>query len=271
MSDRSTLLDRLKSPPTFKGNRMLGLAPKPLYERVKDYVVDRIRNGEWPTDFKIPSENELGDILGVSRITINRAFRDLAIAGRLRKVPGVGTFVSADRPHIHLTTIESIADTIKAGGHRHSCVVRTLRKEPVSPDVAYAMEITAQQPVYHSIVLHKRDSVPIQIEERYVLPAIAPQYLEQDYQKKTTFDYLREVAEVTDVEQVISAFISSKEVCKDLKMSAGEPCLFIRRRTWCRDRITTFSLLTHPATRFEISGKFPLHLLPLTREKQVWW
>jgi GntR family histidine utilization transcriptional repressor len=247
---------------------MLGLAPKPLYELVKDYVIGRIKSGEWPTDHKIPSENALGEILGVSRITINRAFRDLAIAGRLRKVPGVGTFVSADRPHIGLTTIESIADTIRAGGHTHSCVIRTLRSEPASPDVALSMEIHVGQPVYHSIVLHNRNRVPIQIEERYVLPAIAPQYLEQDYRKKTTFDYLREVAEVTDVEQVISAFIPPMGVSKDLKMSAGEPCLFVRRRTWCRDRVTTFSLLTHPASRFEMSGKFPLHMPPLAPQKQ---
>jgi GntR family histidine utilization transcriptional repressor len=117
--------------------------------------------------------------------------------------------------------------------------------------------------VYHSDILHNSGRVPIQIEIRYVLPAVAPQYLEQDYKTRTTFDYLREVAEVTDVEQVISAFSPSDPIAKRLKMPAGEPCLFVRRRTWRRDTVTTFSLLTHPASRFEISGKFPFHLRPL--------
>ena len=247
---------------------MLESAAKPLYELVKDYINDKIKSGEWPPDRKIPSENELGGMLGVSRITINRAFRDLAEAGRLTKVPGVGTFVSVARPHIGLVTIESIADTIRSAGHSHSCVVRTLRDEPAGRNVAIMMEVSSGQPVYHSLILHYDNQAPIQIEERYVLPAIAPRYLEQDYNAKTTFDYLREVAEVTDVEQVISAFVPSTRVAKDLKMSSGEPCLFVRRRTWCRDRITTFSALTHPASRFEISGKFPLHLLPPPTKRQ---
>jgi GntR family histidine utilization transcriptional repressor len=106
-----------------------------------------------------------------------------------------------------LATVESIADTIRNSGHEHSCAIQTLRSEPASISVARAMEIAVGQPVYHSDVLHNSGRVPIQIEVRYVLPAIAPRYLEQDYKTRTTFDYLREVAEVTDVEQVISASI----------------------------------------------------------------
>ena len=59
---------------------------KPLYEAVKDHVRARIESGEWAPDTRIPSENELGPMLGVSRSTVNRAFRELADEGRHREV-----------------------------------------------------------------------------------------------------------------------------------------------------------------------------------------
>lgn len=48
----------------------------PLYERVKEQIKEKIASGEWLTNHRIPSENEMVDMLGVSRMTANRALRE---------------------------------------------------------------------------------------------------------------------------------------------------------------------------------------------------
>ena len=95
-------------------------APLPLYQQVKTYIEARIASGQWPPEMKIPSENELVASLGVSRMTVNRALRELAALGHLVRVQGVGTFVATPKPQSALLEIRSIADEIRARGGRHT-------------------------------------------------------------------------------------------------------------------------------------------------------
>ena len=240
-------------------------APKPLYARVKDFVVDKIRSGEWAANDRIPSENALGPMLGVSRITVNRAFRELAAEGRICKVPGVGTFVSDALPRFGLASIDSIADEIRARGKAWRAEVLLLRREAAPAAIAGLLGIAPGAAVDHSVVIHLGDDLPIQHEDRYVRPERAPGYLAQDYKRITTFDHLRRVAEVTEVEQSITAALPSGALRRCLRMDAREPCLVIRRRTWCGDQPTTYAVLTQPASRFEVSGRFSQHLVPTAR------
>ena len=66
----------------------------PIYQLIKDAVVDKIRAGEWLPGTRVPSENALAAELGVSRMTAHRALRELTQHGLLTRVHGVGTFVA---------------------------------------------------------------------------------------------------------------------------------------------------------------------------------
>ena len=72
--------------------------PGPLYRKVKKVIKQRIVSGEWPPEDRIPSENDLVASLGVSRMTVHRALRELTTEGYLTRVQGVGTFVSPRKP-----------------------------------------------------------------------------------------------------------------------------------------------------------------------------
>jgi GntR family histidine utilization transcriptional repressor len=69
----------------------------PLYAGVKQVILDRIQSGEWPPKYRVPSENELVVELGVSKMTANRALRELANEGELVRIQGVGS-VGPPRP-----------------------------------------------------------------------------------------------------------------------------------------------------------------------------
>ncbi|TJV68632.1 MAG: GntR family transcriptional regulator [Mesorhizobium sp.] len=86
----------------------------PLYEKVKDYVLGNIGSGNWPKDRRLPSENELVSTLGVSRMTVHRALRELTSEGHLLRIQGVGTFVAPPKPQSALIEIRNIAGEIAA-------------------------------------------------------------------------------------------------------------------------------------------------------------
>ena len=57
--------------------------PKPHYLKLKQYILRHITNGDWPPLSRVPSENDLVVKFGVSRMTVNRALRELVTAGLL--------------------------------------------------------------------------------------------------------------------------------------------------------------------------------------------
>ncbi len=108
------------------------MPPRPLYQQVKDSIIERINSGEWPPDIKIPSENELVESLKVSRMTIHRALRELTTEGKLVRLQGVGTFVAQPKPRSALFEIQSIADEIESRGGVHSSKVHLMEDVKVT-------------------------------------------------------------------------------------------------------------------------------------------
>ncbi len=98
-------------------------APQALYRRAKDYVQDQLRAGVWKPGDLISSENQLVQELGISRMTVNRALRELTEEGHLVRISGVGTFVAESKPQSNLLRITNIADEILARGHSYTCRV----------------------------------------------------------------------------------------------------------------------------------------------------
>lgn len=67
---------------------------KPLYDQLRELILNKIVNGEYAVLSQIPSENEFAEQFGVSRITVRQALNQLQLEGYIFKVPGKGTFVS---------------------------------------------------------------------------------------------------------------------------------------------------------------------------------
>lgn len=228
----------------------------PRYSRVKRMIVERIESGDWKTRDRIPSESELVRDLGVSRMTINRALRELTMEGRLVRVQGVGTFVAEPKAQSALFEVRNIADEIAARGRRHSCQVLTLRQEKASTEVGRALGLQSGDLVFHSVLLHCEDEIPMQIEDRYVDPQSAPEYLQQDFSQQTPYVYLMAAAPISDAEHVIEAVQATAPERKLLKIEADEPCLCLHRTTWSNGRIASYVRLLYPGGRYRLRGKF---------------
>lgn len=227
----------------------------PLYRKVKTFILDRIAAGDWGEGDQVPSENELTRDLEVSRMTAHRALRELTAEGVLRRVRGIGTFVAAAKPQSALLEIRNIAEEIAARGHRHRAHVVLLRRERATRAVAHALELSRNGAVFHSVIVHHENDVPVQIEDRHVNPAFARYYLRQDFVRTTPYVYLTGLGPLDAAEHVIEAVLPEPPLRRMLRISAGEPCLLLTRRTWSNGLVVSLARLTHPGTRYRLAGR----------------
>lgn len=228
----------------------------PRYRQVKEYILERINGGVLLPGMRIESEAELVTALNVSRMTVNRALRELTAEGRLSRRQGQGTFVATRKPQAALFTIQPIADEIRARGGCYSCAVHLLQEEKARPALAAAMELAPYTPVFHAILIHKEDGVPIQLACRYIRPEIAPRFLEQDFTRVTDSEYLLAIAPVSAIEHVVEALIPEPWIRDLLEINGSEPCLALHRKTWVGDRIATSSTFYSPGSRYTLGGRF---------------
>ncbi|EJC85249.1 histidine utilization repressor [Rhizobium leguminosarum bv. trifolii WSM2297] len=227
----------------------------PLYAGVKQVILDRIHSGEWPPKYRVPSENELVVELGVSKMTANRALRELANEGELVRIQGVGSFVAERKGYSALFEVRNIAEEIAERGHVHEATVVVLAQETASPEIADALELAIGAAVFHSLIVHSENGVPVQIEDRFVHPEAAPEYLDQDFTTLTPNAYLTAAAPLSGSEHVVEAAMPQAWECKLLTILKTEPCLTIRRRTWSAKQVVSTARLVYPAYRYRLEAR----------------
>lgn len=224
----------------------------PLYLQVKRHIEDQIEKGIWGAGARVPSENELIESLGVSKMTVNRALRELSGEGTLTRVVGVGSFVAETRIDIHPLEVRNIADEIAERGHKHCARVERLAEERPSARLAQDLGLEDGSTVFHSTVIHFENDEPVQLEDRYVNPAIAPDYLAQDFTTTTPAAYLMAVAPIQEVEHFVEALMPGPQIARMLNMTENEPCLLISRRTWAKGKTASGARLYHPGSSYRL-------------------
>jgi len=229
---------------------------QPLYQKIKTHILEQIKSGAWKTDDRIPSENELVETFNVSRMTANRALKELTEMGTLVRVSGVGTFVAPPRSHSEFLAIRDIAEELAESGHQHTVKVLVQEEVENTDRLSAAFETTSNNPIIHAKVLHFQDSVPILLEDRYVNTALAPDYLSIDLTQTSSFQYLMNIAPISRAQHTVRAISPDDETRKLLNLLPHEPGLLLRRRTWSQDQIVSVANLIHAGSRYEITGMF---------------
>lgn len=226
------------------------------YALVKAWLKDGLSRDRWPQGTLMPSEAELTERFGVSRMTVNRALKELQAEGLVVRRQGQGTFAASRLRVASQLTIRDLHEEIEAGGHVHTAQVHLVRAEPATPALAERLGLAPGDTVFHTLIVHRRDGVPLQCEDRYVNPDAAPGYLDVDFTQTTPTHYLLQVAPLWQAHYHIEAAPPTAEEARLLGIGAREPCLVLVRRTQDRVRVITLARLVHPGTRYTIEGSF---------------
>src|SRR5271170_4277343 len=233
-----------------------GESLQPLYLRVKRHILENIDSGKWGAATRVPSENDIVRSFGVSRMTANRALRELRDEGVLVRIAGVGSFVADRHARAHPLAIRSIADEIRERGHVHRAEIVSRERVRAVAELAEDFGIASRSELYCSVIVHFENDRPIQLEDRYVLPKLAPDYLQVDFTLTTPYDYLIKVAPLQEAEHLLRAVMPDERTRELLAMQCDEPCLLMIRRTWTAGQIASVAKLFYPGTRYEMSGRF---------------
>src|ERR1700741_2452736 len=164
------------------------------YLQVKHFILEQIAAGALRAGARVPSENELTRTLAISRMTANRALRELAADGVLVRVAGVGTFVAERRVHSHPLEVRNIADEIRARGHEYEAKIVSLSSVTATREIGERCGVSAGARLDHSLLIHFEGGAPLQVEDRYVNPTVVPGYLKNDFTQVTPHEFLMKSA-----------------------------------------------------------------------------
>ena len=226
----------------------------PQYARIKEALRSEIAQGTLVPGDRVPSENQLAAQYSVSRMTARRALLELADNGVLLRTQGLGSFVADSRPMSSINQVRNIAEDIALRGHEHSCTVLLLDDIPADNHCAVQLERDPGDRIFHSVIVHMEDDVPIQHESRYVNPHMAADYLSQDFTFNTPSAYLSAVAPLTEAEQSVEAVVAGPDIAGQLLIKKNAPCLKISRRTFSELGVVSLAILTHPGDRYRLGS-----------------
>ncbi|EPC03654.1 GntR family transcriptional regulator [Litchfieldella anticariensis FP35 = DSM 16096] len=229
----------------------MGSSP-PLYLQIQQHLLEKIQGGEWPAHHQIPPEEQLARDFGVSRMTANKAIRDLVQQGYLVRQPGLGTFVTDRKAESSLLDVHNIAEEVRGRGHDYSNDV--LRCEAIEADdeVALRLGVRLGTRVFHTLIVHRENGIPIQLENRFVNPRWVPDYLETDFSLHTPNEVLVAACPITDIEHVVEAVLVDERTATWLETGMTTPCLCMTRRTWSDDHLISYARLIHPGDRYKL-------------------
>jgi GntR family histidine utilization transcriptional repressor len=234
----------------------MGKSDLPAYEQVKAWIKQHIGSGQWKPGDPVPSEAALMQQFGISRMTVNRALRELAAEGLVTRIQGSGTRVAQLHRISSRLTIRDIHEEVVERGHVHTTRVIRAGREKAGAEVATSLGVRAGAAVFHTVLIHMENGVPIQYEDRYVNPAAAPEYLDTDFTQTSPTLHLLRHAPLTEASYSIEACLPSALEAKELAIKRTEPCLVMMRRTVSGAHAASIARLIYPGTRYSFAGQF---------------
>jgi GntR family transcriptional regulator len=138
------------------------------YDRLYNHLREKIISGEYPGGMKLPSERELCEGYGVSRITIRHALRLLEDQGLIERTPGRGTFVRTNKPRkVPISDMDYVHSVKMSLPNMHRELIDT-RKITPPDDIAQNLELLKADSCLLIERLDILDQEPLSYDRGYI-------------------------------------------------------------------------------------------------------
>jgi GntR family transcriptional regulator len=234
----------------------------PLYSQVRERLRERIVDGTYAPDARLPAESEISTIFGVSRITVRQALNDLQKEGVIFKVPGKGTYVSASRTSQDLARLEGFGEAMSRKGHRIVNHVVSHVQLNAAPAVAAQLRLAAGAPVTEIRRVRYLDREPVSYEITWLPPSVGERLRSENLAERDIFlilesDYAIALGHA-DIQ--IGAINADPELAAALRVAPGTALLRIERLTWTADGVPLdFEYLYVRGDAFQYALRLPRH------------
>jgi GntR family transcriptional regulator len=209
-------------------------SPLPRYYQLKEIMREKIASGEWKPGDLIPSERELGEKYGISRMTARQAITDLVNEGLFYREQGKGTFVSHRKVTQQLMRLTGFTEDIRARGQLPGTKVLSASMRPADETTAERLRIKPQEMIFYLQRLRLADGEPLALELSQLHFPGCERLLEENLQENSLYRLLETQygLPLMEAEQELEAGLAGNEESQLLKVPSGSAVLFIRRTTY---------------------------------------
>jgi GntR family transcriptional regulator len=170
----------------------------PKYQLLAKLLAKRIDDHEFEAGEKIPSEGELCDEYGVSRVTVRQAVGALTRRGLLKREQGKGTYVLPQRLRRDISRIYSFTTDMIALGMEPSSEVLELAERTADEDTAAALELKEPGATVTVVKrLRMANGSPLLLETTMVPSALCPGLVDMDLAKGSLYQILQKEYRLT--------------------------------------------------------------------------
>lgn len=207
--------------------------PIPKYKLIEDYILQKIKGGEYKMGSLIETEQELVDKFKVSRVTVRQATNNLEAKGFLRKSQGSGTYVTNKNVVERSTHVKSFTEEMAESGREASTRIIEYKIIPSSEDIASKLLINSDDPIYLVKRLRMADGIPMMLEINYMSVKAYPT-LSYDSMSKSKYQFIEETTgEVIDYSHhIIVPIMPTEEVVKYFNCDPVSPLLKVLNLTY---------------------------------------
>lgn len=201
----------------------------PFYRQLRDILLRRMES-EWVPGDRLPSENEICRIYGVSRTVVRQALDDLDGEGRLFRVRGKGTYVIQRK--VNATFVQQSLGfhaSMTAQGYAVGSHVLVLRVANATPHLAKLLHLAIGAPVVQLDRVRTLDGQPIQVERTILPHRLVPGFETIDMEDRSLYATLEEHYGIrpTSWHRTFGAVPMSPSDAGRLEVKAGSPAMSI--------------------------------------------
>ena len=228
--------------------------PEPLWHQAEMALRGLIDRGEWGAGSQIPNEDRLCEMLGISRITVRHALRNLEEAGLLRREHGRGTFVRSATVVAGVRGLTSFTDEMRTLALSAGTRLLEARQLPADEQIADALEISIGDPVVSLKRLRLGNGNPIGIQTSNLPEARVPGLFAEAAKVQSLYNWLKAHGGIVPVKakEVYRVGRVDPADADDLQLPAGTPAFEVERVAYDSRGPFEFTLSTMRADRYEI-------------------
>ncbi len=209
-------------------------SPIPLYYQLVEALVEKIRQGELKPGDQLPSERELTETYGISRMTIRQGLGYLVREGHLVARQGLGTFVAEpkmERDPLHLLGFTE--EMMLKGVASASQVLEQVKVLPPTR-VAVGLGLQAGEQVVKIVRLRLSEGIPLLLETVFIPANLCPGLEQEDFASQSLYSVLeqRYGFSLSHAKQTLEATSASEYEAEFLGIPSGTGMVLLEGITY---------------------------------------
>lgn len=228
---------------------------EPVYLKIKNALLDSIRNGILRPGDKVEHEEIIAQQYDCARATVHRAIRELAEEGYVERKRRAGTRVAAAGTRDTRVTIPLVRQEIEERGasYRFTMLEQSIR-DTDQASAEYLALLPGTKAMFLRCV-HFANDTPFQLEERWINLQAVPEAEHAQFDKINPNEWLVQSSPYSEAEHFFSAQNANRKQAETLNVAENHALFVIERRTQLGGKAITYARLLHPGANYRMRAK----------------